>query len=87
MLSPASLEELAAILDVEGTAWISYLKSIMEVYSVCVQKELHPDFSYEEAFHNYRVAFNAVHDLSEGRITETLKDCSTSSSPNVLLLF
>ena len=74
MLSPASLVELAAILDVEGAAWISYLQSIMEVYSVCVQKELHPEFSYEEAFQKYRVAFNVVHELSEGRITETLKE-------------
>ena len=79
MLSPSSLEQLALILDVEGSTWISYLKSIMDVYSACVQKELHPDYSYEKAFHNFRVAFNAVHHLSEGRISETFKECSTAS--------
>ena len=73
MLSPDSLEELALILDVEGAPWISYLKSISAVYSACVQKELVPDFSYEKAFHDFRVCFNTVHNLSEGRITETLK--------------
>ena len=74
MLSPDSLQELALILDLEGAPWISYLKSIREVYSACVQRDLHADFSYEKAFHDFRVNFNAVHNLSEGRITETLKE-------------
>ena len=74
MLSPDSLEQLALILGEEGAPWISYLKSINECYSVCVQRQLHPDFSYEKAFHDFRVNFNAVHILSEGRITETLKE-------------
>ena len=74
MLSPDSLEQLALILDLEGAPWISYLKSIREVYSTCVQRDLHADFSYEKAFHDFRINFNAVHHLSEGRITETLKE-------------
>ena len=77
-MSPFCLEELGRILDEAGAVWIFYLECIREAYRVCVQRKLDPDYSYEQVFHDFHVAFNIVHEASEGRITETLKELTSS---------
>ena len=74
IISPPSLAILSDLLGESGDPWIQYLESLQETYSVCVQRKLPEDGSHHVAFNKFRESFNSVHILSEGRVTETLKE-------------
>ena len=73
MISPENLDILSLYLTEVDNAdvYIQYLASIREVYSACVQRELQE--SFEDKVDNFKKAFDAIHTLTSGSVSDTLK--------------
>ena len=73
MISPENLQIMSLYLNEVDNAdvYIQYLASIREVYSACVQRELQE--SFEDKVDNFKKAFDAIHTLTSGSVSDTLK--------------